>query len=163
MKNNEGNDRIKKYKNEIIYYFVFVFQNPVSTSLDPCQKSWFDDLYNLLNDDTDTLHDRSNCTNANGWIRHGSSETLPLLEAGRKFYAYFTPVILLIGFVGNSLSLNVFISKNMRSLSASTYLAALSTSDLLTLVFFVTIDWLRRGLVYLYPEIKMQFINLTGK
>ena len=85
------------------------------------------------------------------------------LKAGRSFYAYFTPVILLIGFVGNSLSLNVFISKNMRSLSASTYLAALSTSDLLTLVFYVTIEWLRKGLVYLKPEIRMHFIDINGE
>ncbi|XP_076456358.1 cysteinyl leukotriene receptor 2-like [Babylonia areolata] len=65
---------------------------------------------------------------------------------GRLFYAWFTPLVFLVGVVGNSLSLCVFLSRNMRSLSASTYLAALSTADLTALVFYVLVEWLIRGL-----------------
>jgi somatostatin receptor 2 len=70
---------------------------------------------------------------------HGHSE-------GLVFFTYFTPIIFIVGFVGNVLSLMVFVTKNMRKLSASVYLAALSTSDILALVFFVLIEWIKRGL-----------------
>ncbi|XP_063406086.1 thyrotropin-releasing hormone receptor-like [Mytilus trossulus] len=81
---------------------------------------------------------------------------------GRLFYVYLTPVILIIGILGNSLSLNVFMSKNMRGMCASAYLAALSASDLSTLIFYVTVEWLRRGIVYIYPETKMAFLEYNG-
>ncbi|XP_052097037.1 neurotensin receptor type 1-like [Mytilus californianus] len=83
-------------------------------------------------------------------------------EIGRSVYAYATPVILLVGFLGNSLSLTVFLSRNMRNLSASSYLAALSVSDLLVLIFYVTVEWLKRGLVYLLPEFKLHFLDQNG-
>ena len=69
-----------------------------------------------------------------------------IFVGGRLFYAWFTPLVLLVGVVGNTLSLCVFLSRNMRSLSASTYLAALSTADLTALVFYVLVEWLIRGL-----------------
>ena len=62
------------------------------------------------------------------------------------FFTYFTPVIFVIGLVGNVLSLVVFASKNMRKLSASIYLAALSISDLMALLFYVLPEWLKHGL-----------------
>ena len=62
------------------------------------------------------------------------------------FFTYFTPIIFLIGIVGNVLSLIVFVSKNMRKLSASIYLAALSISDLMALFFYVLPEWLKHGL-----------------
>lgn len=71
---------------------------------------------------------------------------------GRLFYGWFTPMVLLVGLIGNTLSLCVFVSRNMRSLSASTYLAALSTADLTALVFYVLVEWLIRGLPALQGE-----------
>ena len=82
--------------------------------------------------------------------------------SGRLIYAYVTPVILTIGVIGNSLSLNVFLSKNLRGISASAYLAALSATDLLTLAFYVTVEWLRRGLVYINPDAKVAFLEYNG-
>lgn len=83
-------------------------------------------------------------------------------KAGKAFYAYFTPVILIVGILGNSLSLKVFTSKKMRRLCASTYLAALSVSDLLTLLFYVLVEWLRRGLVYFVSEGHVAFLDYNG-
>ncbi|KAH3725311.1 cysteinyl leukotriene receptor 2-like [Dreissena polymorpha] len=69
-----------------------------------------------------------------------------MLVFGIDFYSYVTPIILLVGLCGNSLSLCVFFSKKMRGMSASRYLAALSISDLMTLIVYVLSEWLRRGL-----------------
>ena len=82
-----------------------------------------------------------------------------IYKTGRTFYAYFTPIILIVGFVGNTLSFNVFISKGMRGLSASVYLAALSATDLVTLLCYVMVEWLRRGIVYLQPDWKVSFVD----
>lgn len=81
---------------------------------------------------------------------------------GQNFFAYLTPVILIVGIIGNSLSLAVFTTKHMRKMSASTYLAALSIADICTLVFYVFVEWLRRGLVYLLPEAKLKFLDSNG-
>ncbi|XP_052791873.1 type-1 angiotensin II receptor-like [Mya arenaria] len=83
-------------------------------------------------------------------------------EFGEKFYAYVTPCIILIGLFGNSLSLRVFLSKNLRSMSASRYLAALSTADLCTLVFYVFCEWLRRGVSVIFPEFEISFFEFRG-
>ncbi|KAL3891646.1 hypothetical protein ACJMK2_003898 [Sinanodonta woodiana] len=85
-----------------------------------------------------------------------------IAKAGRDFLAYFTPIILVVGIVGNSLSLNVFLSKNMWMLSASTCLAAISLSDLMTLLFYVLVEWLRRGLVHISPSSKISFLDTNG-
>ena len=85
-----------------------------------------------------------------------------ILSTGKDFFAYFTPVILLIGILGNILSLAVFTRKNMWKLSASTYLAALSMSDMCSLVFYVLIEWMRRGLVHIHPDAKLAFLDVTG-
>ena len=81
---------------------------------------------------------------------------------GRSFYAYATPFILVVGIIGNCLSLRVFLSTNMRKLSASTYLATLSISDMFVLFFYVTVEWLKRGLVYLAPGTKLYFLEMNG-
>ena len=103
-----------------------------------------------LASDPGTLPNVSNCSLPPGV---GSLADLHSNEArsltfvgGRLFYAWFTPLVLLVGVVGNTLSLCVFLSRNMRSLSASTYLAALSTADLTALVFYVLVEWLIRGM-----------------
>ncbi|ESO85288.1 hypothetical protein LOTGIDRAFT_130696 [Lottia gigantea] len=82
-----------------------------------------------------------------------------IVTHSQYFYSYFTPVILMIGLTGNLLSLRVFLSKNMRKLSASTYLAALSTSDILALIFYVLVDWLKRGLPALNPDLQVTFLE----
>ncbi|XP_041361225.1 neurotensin receptor type 1-like [Gigantopelta aegis] len=105
-----------------------------------------------------------NCSSLDmiGWLHNHTASKPAVFTIGRQFYAYFTPMIMVIGIIGNSLSLNVFLSKNMRSLSASTYLAALSTSDLLALVFYVMIEWLIRGIPVLYPDKRVTFMHVDG-
>ncbi|KAL4232220.1 hypothetical protein ACF0H5_009794 [Mactra antiquata] len=92
----------------------------------------------------------------------GPTEKHEVFNTGKAFFAYSTPVILLLGLVGNSLSLMVFTSKNLRKLSASSYLAALSVADLSTLLFYVLIEWLRRGLTYISPQTKLVFLDKDG-
>lgn len=90
------------------------------------------------------------------------SEKHPIFHFGQLFYAYLTPVIFTIGLFGNVLSLCVFLSKNLRNMSASRYLAALSTADISTLIFYVLGEWLRRGLKHISPGIKVSFIEMEG-
>ena len=103
-----------------------------------------------------------NCSYSNELNLFSSKETADvhvLYKAGRSFFAYITPIILLVGILGNCLSLHVFLSRNMRGLSASSYLAAISTADLLTLIFYVNVEWLRRGLTHLSPGAKLDFLD----
>ncbi|XP_059176638.1 thyrotropin-releasing hormone receptor-like, partial [Physella acuta] len=81
---------------------------------------------------------------------------------GSMFYAYFTPMVFVVGMVGNSLSLCVFLSKNMRHLSASTYLAALSFSDIINLIFYVLYEWLTRGLRVITSGSHVSFLHIDG-
>ena len=71
-------------------------------------------------------------------------------QYGVLIYAFVTPVIILVGVLGNLVSLRVFFSRNLRKLSASVYLAAISVSDLMVLLIYVSLDWLRKGLPH-YP------------
>ncbi|GFR93816.1 C-C chemokine receptor type 1 [Elysia marginata] len=87
----------------------------------------------------------SSCANNGGWKFDGHSPN-HMVSVSLTFYSYVTPVVLAVGLGGNLLSLIVFLSRNMRKLSASTYLAALSVSDICALIFYVLTDWLRRGL-----------------
>ena len=68
---------------------------------------------------------------------------------GRDMYTYSTPVIVVIGVIGNVISLSVFLSKTMRKQPACYYLMALSATDLVVLIVYVSVEWLDRGL----PEI----------
>ncbi|XP_076080037.1 cysteinyl leukotriene receptor 2-like [Mytilus galloprovincialis] len=117
-----------------------------------------DSLYNRL------FNILSNNTNASSCLTLYSSspEYRDVYHAGRYFYAYFTPIIIVVGILGNTLSLNVFLSRNLRSLSSSTYLAALSVSDLFILTFYVTVEWLRRGLTFLFPGSNVRFLDVNG-
>ncbi|XP_052762219.1 thyrotropin-releasing hormone receptor-like [Mya arenaria] len=78
------------------------------------------------------------------------------------FFTYFTPIIFAIGVVGNIISLIVFLSKNMRKLSASMYLAALSTSDLLALLFYVLPEWLKHGFSLVPGHQQALFLQQNG-
>ena len=83
-------------------------------------------------------------------------------SAADMFFTYFTPVIFTIGIIGNVLSLIVFLSKNMRKLSASIYLAALSISDLMALLFYVLPEWLKHGLPFLPGHHAAVFLQEHG-
>ncbi|CAH1776164.1 unnamed protein product [Owenia fusiformis] len=72
-----------------------------------------------------------------------------VLKIGRLFYSYMTPVIILIGLVGNSLSLKVFTSSRMRKQSSSFYLSSLSASDLMILLFYVFPSWLKEAIPFI--------------
>ncbi|OWF52805.1 thyrotropin-releasing hormone receptor-like [Mizuhopecten yessoensis] len=81
---------------------------------------------------------------------------------GHDFFTYFTPVIFTIGLVGNILSLRVFLTKNMRKLSASVYLAALSVADLMALCFYVLTEWIRRGIPVESGQVTAPFLEQNG-
>ena len=68
------------------------------------------------------------------------------IKYGGLFYACVTPLIICAGVLGNLISLRVFFSRRLRNLSASVYLAAISISDLMVLLIYVLLDWLRKGL-----------------
>ena len=71
---------------------------------------------------------------------------LEFLNNGQNFYAYVTPFIILVGIVGNSVSLRVFCSARMRKMSASIYLGSLAISDTFVLLCYVLVEWLHRGM-----------------
>ena len=100
--------------------------------------------------------------NFTGFYERSTIDKLPDEKSGSKLYAYFTPVVFLIGVVGNGISLCVFLSKNMRGMSASRYLAALSTADISTLVFYVLTEWLRRGVEQIWTGHRVGFLNTEG-
>lgn len=136
------------------FYFIFRVMN----FSDDAMALHYNNLYKILR--KDSINSSQN-SSINEWIGDIGTEA-SFLKSARIFYAYFTPVILMVGFLGNLLSLYVFLSRNMRGISASTYLASLSTSDLLTLIFYVTVEWIRRGLVYIRPDLKLTFIDVEG-
>lgn len=113
------------------FCFSFLLQGPSSVH---CSMNYTSLLTNLLGTYTDCNMTASD---------HKNTE---MVKSAQKFYIYFTPFILSVGIIGNSLSLTVFMSRSMRRLSASHYLAALSLADITALIFYVCVDWLKRGL-----------------
>ena len=83
-------------------------------------------------------------------------------DVGKDVYAYMTPVIIVIGLVGNTISLRVFTSKVMQRLSSSHYLVALSASDILVLLTYVFIDWLNRGMIRWPGNLRVPLMNARG-
>ncbi|XP_071143983.1 probable G-protein coupled receptor 139 [Mytilus edulis] len=81
---------------------------------------------------------------------------------GLTFFTYITPIIFIIGVVGNTLSLLVFLTRNMRRLPASLYLAAISCADLMALLSYVLIEWLRRGLPTAFGSSAPLFLERDG-
>ena len=67
------------------------------------------------------------------------------IDYGLDFYAYLTPIIIVVGLFGNSVSLCIFKRRTIRKLSASVYLSAICVSDICVL-FFILLDWLNKGL-----------------
>lgn len=141
----------------------FLFQMNLSAVISRCSKT--EDAFGF--DASFSFGQQpSNCSDSTPYLGDIYKQTIgdidPMLLAGKNFFAYFTPVILIVGLFGNGLSLAVFTSKAMRKLSASTYLAALSTSDICTLIFYVFIEWIRRGLVHISPGSKVSFLDTNG-
>ena len=53
-------------------------------------------------------------------------------------------------------------TRNKKKKTASIYLAALSTSDICTLILYVFIELLQRGLIHISQETKLAFLDLNG-
>lgn len=64
----------------------------------------YNNLYKILR--KDSINSSQN-SSINEWIGDIGTEA-SFLKSARIFYAYFTPVILVVGFLGNLLSLYVF-------------------------------------------------------
>ncbi len=89
-------------------------------------------------------------------------ENLKYYENALDFYAFTTPFIISIGLFGNPVILCVFLSKAMRKISASFYLASLALSDTLVLLSYVLLDWLHKGL-HRWPNAKpINLISYNG-
>ncbi|KAF7259605.1 hypothetical protein EG68_02873 [Paragonimus skrjabini miyazakii] len=71
-------------------------------------------------------------------------------DLGLFVYACITPIVLIVGLVGNSLCLLVFRVKRLRSTptgsSCAIILSALSAVDLLVLLCYVAPEWIHKGL-----------------
>jgi len=77
-------------------------------------------------------------------------------------YTYITPLIFAIGLIGNAITLKVFNSAVMKTMSASVYLSCLALADTSVLVFYVLSEWIRRGLPLLLPDINFSIIDANG-
>ncbi len=98
-----------------------------------------------------TIHEHNmSCRTSNGTpFRINSKQELAdlqFLDTGLQFYAYLTPILIIIGIIGNTLSLIVFTSKSMRKMSVSYYLGALAASDIMVLLTAVLLEWFTIGL-----------------
>ena len=91
------------------------------------------------------------------------SQTTPTSDNNlMKVYMYAMPFIFIIGVCGNILSLRVFLSKKMRPLSATVYLAALSISDLIVLFTFGALNWLDTFLPEIVESDWAQLLTYPG-
>ena len=111
--------------------------------------------YTVNNQSLDTLScDQSQMTQLQGELQYS--------ERGINFYAFLTPFIITIGVLGNSLILAVFLSKPMRKMSASFYLASLALSDTCVLLTYVLIDWLQKGLFRWPGGFSLKLVSYSG-
>ena len=111
--------------------------------------------YTFNNKTLDELRCDSNQLNKlKGHLKH--------TERGLDFYAYVTPFIISIGIFGNSVILAVFLSKAMRKMSASFYLASLAISDTCVLLIYVLLDWLQKGLFHWPGKHTLNLVSYHG-
>ena len=87
---------------------------------------------------------------------------LLILNIGLNIHGYITPIIVLVGVLGNGISLKVFSSKFMRRLSSSYYLVMLSAADFLVLLSYVLFDWLDKGLPRWPVNNRLPVVNYPG-
>lgn len=128
---------------------VFFFLQINRSHFIPCRQQ------NLTNS-SDTSCDRTFLSN------HSNDNPSMERSFGLDVFTYVTPVIFAVGIIGNTMSLMVFLTKNMRKLSASVYLAALSTTDLLALLCYVLVEWIRKGIPAEPGEVTAPFLNRNG-
>lgn len=83
-------------------------------------------------------------------------------SGSEAFYAFVTPFVIVVGLAGNLVSLKVFSTPQLRKLSSSHYLTAISLSDSLVLVTYVFLDWLNRGLPLWPGGHRVQIVNVSG-
>lgn len=104
-------------------------------------------LFNLSSCDVISLssYDDDDVIEPNDGAAHVTSDP-EIMSVGRDVYAFFTPIVIVIGILGNGVALRVFVSRRMRKMSASLYLACLAVSDSCVLVTYVLVEWLDRGL-----------------
>lgn len=76
----------------------------------------------------------------------------------RLFYLAVTPLIVLLGCIGNALCIKVFTRRRFHNQSASVYFACLSGADLLVLLFYVIPEWLMKQ--NFLPETAKTWLNL---
>ena len=86
-----------------------------------------------------------------------------LQYASQMIYGYVTPFIVVVGVIGNLISLKVFLSKTLRKQSASLYLITLSATDLTILLVYVLLEWTYRGLPVITPyNVTLNPLKVTG-
>jgi len=143
---------------DVFLHSILIFQD-INNVTDIPYTSW-----RCANSSTTARGNSSNCSNVLTGLLSGLNDEPAhhYPTPAQTFFTYFTPIIFFIGIIGNSVSLLVFLSKNMRKLSASRYLAALSTSDLLALLFYVLPEWIKHGLSSLPVEISVPFLQRNG-
>ncbi|XP_070208331.1 nociceptin receptor-like [Littorina saxatilis] len=124
--------------------------------------AWCSIYFSILNAHHDSLGENVTLPGLSNCSESPPIETALIVTSSLIFYTYSVPVIFTIGIVGNVVSLRIFLSRSMRKLSASTYLVALSTSDILALIFYVLVEWLRWGFPHLTDNQGLNFLNLAG-
>lgn len=87
---------------------------------------------------------------------------LNVLYAGLNVFGYITPFVIIVGLIGNGISLRIFTERSMRKVSASVYLGALAVSDSAVLVVYVLFDWLQLGLPTWPPHNAVNVLGTNG-
>jgi len=108
----------------------------------------------------DTFLNTTNCSFGMDVILHSTADTE--ISPQRMFFTVLTPLVICIGLAGNILSLVVYLSRNMRKISASVYLAALSASDTIVLFVYVFPEWLKHGTSHFFDPTYVVFLQKEG-
>ena len=144
----------------IFVSFTYMFQDNLSTSSLEIHCMHPDNNATNTKMFLDTLPNTTNCSSGMDVILHSDIEVE--ISPQRLFFTVLTPLVILIGLAGNILSLVVYMSRNMRKLSASVYLAALSASDTIVLFFYVLPEWLKHGTLTLIDPNNVLFLQKEG-
>ncbi|XP_013408815.1 thyrotropin-releasing hormone receptor [Lingula anatina] len=93
---------------------------------------------------TETTHDYDGNCSVGGSMEEMAYNTAryPFLHFLHNFRLYFTPTVVILGFIGNLMSFLVFTCTHLQRLSSSVYLAALAISDEAFLILLLMTQWL---------------------
>ncbi|KAK2145249.1 hypothetical protein LSH36_692g00003 [Paralvinella palmiformis] len=83
----------------------------------------------------------------------------PEVVLTHKISLYSCMLFVVVGVIGNALSIVVFTNKNMRTMSSNTYLLALAFSDSLYLVSVFFADVLKNLKCFYFPAIPLDVVN----